>query len=112
MRPAEPGSGCGLHPRPDPAGRPRAGDGDRGQGVRHGRGGGGVEATGAEAVIPPNKNRVDPREFDAVLYRERNAVERCVSLFKPFRRVATRYEKTARNFLGMVLFAAITIWLR
>jgi transposase len=71
-----------------------------------------VEATGAEAVIPPKKNRVDPRGYDAVLYRERNAVERCVNLFKQFRRVATRYEKTARNFLGMVLFAAITIWLR
>jgi transposase len=71
-----------------------------------------VEARGAEAVIPPKKNRVEPRAYDKDLYRERNKVERCVGLFKQFRRVATRYEKTARNFLGMVLLTAITIWLR
>jgi transposase len=67
---------------------------------------------GATAVIPPKKNRTQPREYDRVLYRERNKVERCVRLFKQFRRVATRYEKTARNFLGMATIAAIAIWLR
>jgi transposase len=46
------------------------------------------------------------------VYRERNKVERCVNKLKQFRRVATRYEKTARNFLGMVLFVATTIWLK
>jgi transposase len=71
-----------------------------------------VEARGAEAVIPPKKNRVEPRSYDKDLYRERNKVERCVGLLKQCRRVATRYEKTARNFLGMVLLAATTIWLR
>ena len=71
-----------------------------------------IAERGAEAVIPPKANRVDRRECDAVRYRERNAVERCVNRFKQFRRIATRYEKTARNFLGMALFAAITIWLR
>jgi transposase len=71
-----------------------------------------IESRGAEAVIPPKKNRVEPREYDHVLYKERNKVERCVGLLKQFRRVATRYEKTARNFLGIVLFAAVTIWLR
>jgi transposase len=71
-----------------------------------------VESRGAEAVIPPRKNRTEPREYDRVLYKERNTVERCVGLFKQFRRVATRYEKTARNFLGMATIAAISIWLR
>ena len=71
-----------------------------------------VEERGAEVVIPPKKNRVEPREYDRVLYKERNKVERCVNRLKQFRRVATRYEKTARNFLAMALFAAITIWLK
>ena len=71
-----------------------------------------VEARGAEAVIPPRKNRVDPRDYDKVVYKERNKVERCVSVLKQCRRVATRYEKTARNFLGMVLLAATMIWLQ
>jgi transposase len=47
-----------------------------------------------------------------VVYKERNKVERCINRLKQFRRVATRYEKTAGNFLGMVLFAAITLWLQ
>lgn len=71
-----------------------------------------IEGRGAEVVIPPRKNRVAPREYDEALYEERNKVERCVGLLKQFRRVATRYEKTARNFLGMVTLAAIAVWLR
>ena len=63
-------------------------------------------------MIPPRSNRVDPREYDRVVYKERNKVERCINRLKPFRRVATRYEKTGRNFLGMALFAAITLWLK
>ena len=60
----------------------------------------------------PKKNRKDPRPYDQHVYKERNKVERCVGLLKQFRRVATRYEKTARNFLGMATLAAIAIWLR
>jgi transposase len=71
-----------------------------------------IEQRGAEVVIPPKSNRTAPREYDRVLYKERNKVERCVGLLKQFRRVATRYEKTARNFLGMATLAAIAIWLR
>jgi len=71
-----------------------------------------IAERGAEVVIPPKKNRVAPREYDKTLYKERNKVERCVGLLKQFRRVATRYEKTARNFLGMVTLAALAIWLR
>jgi transposase len=71
-----------------------------------------IEERGAEAVIPPKKNRVQPREYDKDLYKERNKAERGINLFKQFRRIATRYVKSAKNFLGMVLFVAITIWLR
>ena len=71
-----------------------------------------IAGRGAAVVIPPKTNRVAPREYDRVLYRERNKVERCVGLLKQFRRVATRYEKTARNFLGMATLAAIAVWLR
>lgn len=71
-----------------------------------------VEDRGAEVVIPPRSNRKAPREYDPVVYKERNKVERCINRLKQFRRVATRYEKTARNFLGMALFASITLWLQ
>jgi transposase len=71
-----------------------------------------IEGRGAQAVIPPKKNRVEPRPYDKQLYKERNKVECCVGLLKQCRRVATRYEKTAKNFLGMVLIVASMIWLK
>jgi transposase len=71
-----------------------------------------IEGRGAQAVIPPKKNRVEPRPYDKHLYKERSKVECCVGLLKQCRRVATRYEKTAKNFLGMVLIVASMIWLR
>jgi transposase len=71
-----------------------------------------IEGKGAEAVIPPKKNRKVPRDYDKHLYKERNKVERFIHLLKQYRRVATRYEKTARNFLGFVHVAAVMILLR
>ena len=71
-----------------------------------------VEDRGTEGVIPPRSNRKTPREYDPVVYQERNKVERCINRWQQFRRVATRYQKTAGNFLGMVRFAAITLWLQ
>ncbi len=67
---------------------------------------------GAEAVIPSKKNRKVPRDYDEHLYKERKKVEWFINLLKQYRRVATRYEKTARNFLGFVHVAAIMILLR
>jgi transposase len=67
---------------------------------------------GAEVVIPSKKNRKVPREYDKHLYKERKKVEWFINLLKQYRRVATRYEKTARNFLGLVHVAAIMILLR
>jgi transposase len=67
---------------------------------------------GAEAVIPSKKNRKVPRDYDKHLYKERKKVEWFINLLKQYRRVATRYEKTARNFLGFVHVASIMILLR
>lgn len=67
---------------------------------------------GAEAVIPPKKNRKVAREYDRHLYKERKKVEWFINLLKQYRRVATRYEKTARNFLGFVYVASAMILLR
>lgn len=49
--------------------------------------------------------------FDRAVYRERNRVERLINRLKQFRRVATRYEKRAVNYLAMVTIAAIRLWL-
>jgi transposase len=66
----------------------------------------------AEAVIPSKKNRKVPRDYDKHLYKERKKVEWFINLIKQCRRVATRYEKTARNFLGFVHVASIMVLLR
>ncbi len=70
-----------------------------------------IEAGGAEAVIPPKKNRRHKRGYDRHLYKERNLAERFINRIKQNRRVATRYEKTARNFMGFVHVAAIMVLL-
>jgi transposase len=61
-----------------------------------------VRAIGAEPVIPAKSNRVDPEPLDVPAYRERNRVERLFAKMKEFRRVATRYDKRKRMFLGWV----------
>ena len=71
-----------------------------------------IEAQGAQAVIPPKKNRKVQREYDRERYKDRNLIERFFSKVKQYRRVATRYEKTARNFLAFVHVASIMILLR
>ncbi len=66
---------------------------------------------GAEAVIPSKSDRKVPIEYDRDLYRQRNKVERFIGrIKKSFRRIATRYEKTAANFLAFIKLAAVRIW--
>lgn len=67
---------------------------------------------GIEAVIPPKANRKDQREYDRHTYKERNLVERFFNLIKQYRRVATRYDKLDRNYLGFVHLSAIMVLLR
>jgi transposase len=73
--------------------------------VRH------VEKRGSTAVIPSRSGCTTPRRLLKRQYRRRNHVERFVSRIKHFRRVTTRYEKTARNFLGFIKVAALFSWL-
>ncbi|RWQ13722.1 MULTISPECIES: IS5 family transposase [unclassified Mesorhizobium] len=62
-------------------------------------------------VIPPKANRLIPRQTDFALYRERNLVEPLFNKLKHFRAIATRCDKTARNFLAAVQLVAITFLL-
>jgi transposase len=62
---------------------------------------------GATPVIPNKSNRVVLHPFNKRLYKGRNVIERCFCRLKDFRRVATRYDKLARNFLAAVHLAAI-----
>jgi transposase len=71
-----------------------------------------IESRGAEAVIPTQKNRAEQREVDRHLYRERNVCERFWAQAKQFRRVATRYEKKAANFLAFAWVAALTVMMK
>ena len=71
-----------------------------------------IEACGAAAVIPPKSNRKVQREYDRHVYKQRSAVEQFIGRIKEFRRVATRYDKTARNYLGFVYLACIIDLLR
>jgi len=71
-----------------------------------------VADKGALAIIPNNPSRARKHPLDAHLYAQRHLVECCISKLKHFRRVATRFEKTARNYFAVVTLAAIVLWLR
>jgi transposase len=67
---------------------------------------------GAWANIPPKRNRKDPICFSPYLYRARNLIERFFNKIKQCRRVATRYDKLAANYLAFIKLVSIRIWLR
>ena len=71
-----------------------------------------IAAKQAEAVIPSNPSRTRKPLLDKHTYKARHLVECCISKLKQFRRVATRYEKTARNYHAVVTIAATVLWLR
>ena len=71
-----------------------------------------VSQHGAWANIPPKRNRTEPICFSRHLYRARNLVERFFNKIKQCRRVATRYDKLAANYLAFVQLASIRLWLR
>lgn len=70
-----------------------------------------IEATGAQAVIPPRSNRLTQRSFDHHLYRDRHLIERFFARIKHFRRIATRYDKLASSFLSFIHLACAFVWL-
>jgi transposase len=59
------------------------------------------------AVIPSKRNRKTPFPHDKIRYRGRNTIERMFGRLKDFRRVATRYDKLARNFMAAICIAAL-----
>jgi transposase len=66
---------------------------------------------GIGVVIPRRRDERRRGPFDKVAYRQRNVVERLIARLKQFRRIATRYEKRAANYRGMLTLAAIMLWL-
>ena len=71
-----------------------------------------ISRRGAEVVVKPNRCRKEPRPIDRHLYQERNIVERFWSKVKQYRRVATRYEKKAVNFLAFIQVASVMVMLQ
>ncbi len=70
-----------------------------------------LAAVGKTVVIPPKANRQVLRHYDRHLFKERHLIENFFARLKQFRAIATRYDKTARNFLAAVHIAAAVIWL-
>ena len=62
-------------------------------------------------VIPSKSNQRRQPNFDRLAYRRRNAIERLINRLKQWRRIATRYEKRGANYLAMVTFGMILLWL-
>ena len=65
-----------------------------------------------KAVIPPKSNRIDDIECDYWHYKERHVIECLFGKLKHYRRIATRYEKKAINYMGMLSFSSVLLWLR
>jgi transposase len=70
-----------------------------------------LAAAGKEAVIPPKANRRMARTYNRDLYKARHLIENFFAKLKQFRAIATRYDKTDRNFLGAIHLVAAAIWL-
>jgi transposase len=66
----------------------------------------------SEAVIPSRTNHKVQREIDKHLYKERHLIENQIGKLKHFRRVFSRFDKLAKNYLSFIYFASTVIWLR
>lgn len=71
-----------------------------------------LKQQGIIPVIPPKANRKEPREYDKHIYKERHLVECFIGKLKQFRRIFSRFDKWAKNYMNFVRFAATMIWLR
>ena len=67
---------------------------------------------GVLAIIPSSARRKPTIPHDPRIYRQRNRIERMFGRLKDFRRIATRYDKLAANFLAMVQLASMRLWMR
>ena len=66
---------------------------------------------GIRYTIPRKTNERRTGPFNRALYRQRNLVERTINRLKQFRRIATRYEKKAENYLAMLQIGSLLLWL-
>lgn len=64
------------------------------------------------SCVPPRKNRKKPRTYDEHIYKERHTIECLIGKMKHFRRIFSRFEKSARTYLSFLYFAGVLIWLR
>ena len=69
-----------------------------------------LEERGTDAVIPPRKNRKIQYDYDAAIYRQRNVIERMFCRLKDWRRIATRFDRNLKSFMGAIALAASVIW--
>ncbi len=70
-----------------------------------------VKQRGAIAVIKPNPNRSQKPPFDKHIYKERHRIENLMAKLKNSRRLATRYDKSAKTYLAFTRLAAIKVWM-
>lgn len=68
-------------------------------------------AQGKGVVIPSRNTNKVTRDYDRYLYQARHLIENFFARLKQYRAIATRYDKTARNFLGAIHLAAAVVWL-
>lgn len=71
-----------------------------------------LKAKECPCVIPPKRNRLNPRDYDEHLYKERHLIECFFGKIKHFRRIFSRFDKTASSFLAFLHFVSAFIWLR
>ena len=71
-----------------------------------------VDSMGAEVVILSKKTRKTQRDYDKILYKERNNIERMFSKMKQFRSISTRYSKLSVSYLAFIQLASILLWLK
>ena len=70
-----------------------------------------LQKAGKTAIIPPKRNRKEQRDYDKELYKARHLIENFFCKLKQYHAIATRYDKTACNFLAAVYLAAAVVWL-
>ncbi|OBX17942.1 hypothetical protein A9995_14185 [Erythrobacter sp. QSSC1-22B] len=71
-----------------------------------------MERRGGTAMIPTKRNRLIQLPVDSDIYALRNMIERCFNKLKNARWLATRYDKTADNYLGFIHTVSIRLWMR
>ena len=69
-----------------------------------------LDEQGTKPVIPNKSNRKQPFRFNKRLYKLRRRIEAAFNRLKDFRRIATRYDKLARNYLASVCLVAALVW--